>query len=235
MIWSCSVKSFSSNKSEEKFKSHLSEEEKSSKKIQRNLYYSTSPVYNENPSPIDIKTKKFYDKLKNEEKNIKNKHNKNLDKYLNTPSTVNKHFFYRNNSNYTKYLNKDITNINDNDIKSYNYKEFKKNSEIFKEEIDSQKDNISENEKDSENKNIVMSDNEFQDELIEEITKLNKKEKEGCIEGIIGKVCFFNDENKYLVKINYKNTQIIKLENEKKNTADNHSLLFIGKKILFRL
>ena len=86
-------------------------------------------------------------------------------------------------------------------------------------------------EKDSENKNIVMSDNEFQDELIEEITKLNKKEKEGCIEGIIGKVCFFNDENKYLVKINYKNTQIIKLENEKKNTADNHSLLFIGKNL----
>jgi len=84
------------------------------------------------------------------------------------------------------------------------------------------------------NINAMMSDKEYQEELAEEIKKIKKRENEGEINSVIGKVCFFNDESKYIIKVNYSDVIISKIENEKKNNTDsneNFGLLFNGKNL----
>lgn len=82
-----------------------------------------------------------------------------------------------------------------------------------------------------ENANAQMTDKEYQDLLNEQVFRIKRKELEGEIYAFTGKVRFFNNDEKYLVKINYHDMNINKLENEKKAFEDRHGLLFIGKNL----
>jgi len=84
------------------------------------------------------------------------------------------------------------------------------------------------------NVNAMMTDKEYQDELAEEIQKIKKRQSEGEINSVIGKVCFFNEEMQYIVKADYSDLQLIKMENEKKGNSEEKEkcgLLFLGKNL----
>lgn len=88
------------------------------------------------------------------------------------------------------------------------------------------------------NVNAMMTDKEYQDELAEEIKKIKSRASEGEIISVIGKVCFFNDDAKFILKANYSDLQLIKIENEKKanfEEKEKFGILFVGKNLQLNL